>query len=100
HYLLPRGTRHAGKNTSLSGRGVSLVFQHAAHWDVLTTKIFEQEPPRFIVSKHAHGQDVHAQIGEIINRVGAATRHHRPLPVLENQYRSFSWDPGSFSEHE
>ena len=100
HHLLARGVRHARENARLRDRGVALVLQHAADRDPLVAKIFQQQPPRFIVAHNAHGQDIHSQIRQVICGVGSAAGHHGAFAVLQDQHRRFARHARNFAEDE
>ncbi len=70
--------------------GIRLVFQDAAHRNMFAAKCFDQQASGFIVSHHAHGQNIDAQIRQIMNGVRAASRHDGTFAMFEDQHRRFA----------
>ena len=67
---------------------------------MFVAKSFEQQASGFVVSHHSHGKNVNPQVGKIIDRIGAASRHDGSLAMLQNQDRSFPRHPRDFSKDE
>src|SRR5205814_4381949 len=67
---------------------------------MFVTKAAEQQPPRFVVTDHADGQDVDSQIREIIDCVRSATGDYGALAMTQNQHWGFTRDSRNFTEHE
>ncbi len=49
--------------------------------------------PGFIVADDAHGKHIHLEIGQVHDRVAAATRHNGALAVLQNEHRGLARNP-------
>jgi hypothetical protein len=60
----------------------------------------QQQLAGFVVADHANRQDVHSQVGEIVDGVGAAAWDYFAVAVPQDQHGRFARDAGDFSEHE
>src|SRR3984957_20201367 len=100
HYLLPRGVRHAGKNSCLRNRGIAFVFQHSADGNALVAEKLEQQSSRLIVADDADRQYVYAQFRQVVHRVCAAARNNRAVAMPQDHTRSYAGDTGNLALNE
>ena len=63
-------------------------------------KKLQQHPSRLVVTNGADRQHVHSQVGQIVDRVGSAARHHGAFAMLQDQHRSLARHARDFSIHE
>src|SRR5262249_7801108 len=73
HYLLAAGVRLAGKDARLGDGGVALEPGDAGDGYVLAAKAVQQQIAGLVVADHADRKHIHAERGQIVYGVGAAT---------------------------
>ena len=92
HHLLPGGVGHARENARLGHRGVTLIFQDAAHRDVLVTEGPDKKAARFVLSDDPDRQNVNFQVGKVVNSIRAAAGDDGALAMLEDEDGGFARD--------
>jgi hypothetical protein len=97
---LSGGVRESGQDARLGHGGVALVFENAADGNAFVAESAQQQLARLVVADDANRQDVHSQVGEIVDGIGAAARNHLAIAVLQNQHGRFARDARNFAEHE
>ena len=100
HYLLTGGVRHPRKNTRLGHRRLILVPQDAAHSNVLVPESLQQESPGFVFAHDANREDIHFEVGEVIDGVRASARNDGALAMFQYEHRCFPGNTGDFAVYE
>ena len=76
HDLLPRGMRKTSQDAGLRYRRIALVFQDAAHRNVLVPEGTQQQLPGLVLADDPDRQHVDAEVGEICR----SRSRRRPAP--------------------
>src|SRR5580692_1954312 len=90
--------RHARQDASFRDRGIAPVSQNTADRNALMAKGAQQQAAGFVMAHNPYRQNVYAEIGKIIDRVGAASRHDGSFAMFQNQHWSFSRHARDLSE--
>ena len=100
HHLLSRGVRESRQDARFGHRGVTLVFENTAHRNAFMPEGAQQQLSRLIVAHDSNRQDVHSEVGKIVDGIRAAARNHRAITVLQDQHGRFARDPRNLAEDE
>src|ERR1035438_9820537 len=97
--LLSRRVRKPGQDAGFGHGGIAFIFQDAADRNAFMTKGAQQHPSGLVVPDHSHRQDIHPEIGQIVDRIRAATGNYFAVMMLQNQNGSLARDPGDFAKY-
>ena len=60
----------------------------------------QQQLSRLVVAHDSNRQDVHSEVGEVVDGIRAAAGNHLAIAVLQNQHGRFARDARNLAEHE
>ena len=92
--------RESGEDARFGHGGVTLIFENSADWDALVAEGAEQKLAGLIVTDDADRQDVHSEIGEVVDGIATAAGNDLAVVMLQNQDGGFARDTRNFAEHE
>ena len=98
HHLLPGSVRKSSENARLGHSGVTLVLQHATHRNAFVAEGAEQQPARLVISYDADRQNGYAEVGKVIDGIGAAAGHDFAVAMSQYQHGRLARDAGNLAE--
>ena len=87
YYLLARRVRHACENARFCDCRITFIFQHSTERNTFVAEILQQQTSRLVVPHDTYGKDIHAEVGQIVHRIRAATGQNGSFTVLQDEYR-------------